>query len=93
MSNGFEIAGSCVSVLGAVWLSIDAFLIRSRIREEEGADQLLEIIKKANAEDVITTKEGKTLKSKEALRSWLAGRTIAWNWASLTLITIGSYSI
>ncbi|HEY6347937.1 MAG TPA: hypothetical protein VI636_00880 [Candidatus Angelobacter sp.] len=89
MSNRWEIAGSCMTVLGAGWLSVEAFLIRNRIREEAGAAELLEIVKKANAEEVLTTKDGRTLKSQEALRLWLAGRTIAWNWVGLGLIAIG----
>lgn len=90
MSNGLEIAGACVTVTGALWLSIDAFLIRNRIRAEAGAEKLLEILKKACAEQTVTDPtSGKPLDSNRDLSLWLAGRTITWNWVALGLITIG----
>lgn len=90
MSNGLEIAGACVTVTGALWLSIDAFLVRNRIRAEAGAERLLEILKRACAEQTVTDpNSGKPLDSNRDLSLWLAGRTITWNWVALGLITIG----
>jgi hypothetical protein len=89
MSNGFEIAGSCVTLFGTVWLSIDAFLIRRHIRSEAGASKLLEILKNSGAGKVLTDTKGKPLDSEEALHLWFATRTIAWNWIALSVIAGG----
>jgi hypothetical protein len=77
---------------GAIWLSVDAFLIRRHIRSEAGSKELLNILKKADAGGggaVTDKKTGKPLDSNKALQLWFARRTVAWNWIALTIITIG----
>jgi hypothetical protein len=89
MSSGLEIAGSCLTFVGGVWLSIDAFLARKHIRSESGASKLLEILKSTGAAELLKDKQGKPLNSEEALRLWFARRTIAWNWIALVIIAVG----
>lgn len=90
MTNCFEIAGSAITFGGAVWLSIDAFLIRKRIRSEAGSQELLNILKNADASKILTDqKTGKPLNSEKSLQQWFATRTIAWNWIALGIIAIG----
>jgi hypothetical protein len=92
MSNCFEIAGSCLTTAGGIWLVVDAILVRRSIRSEEGAAKLFEILKAANAAEVLKSQEGIPLNSKKELRLWFASHTIAWNWVALTLISLGFIS-
>jgi len=89
MSNGFEIAGSCVTFAGAAWLSIDALLIRRHIRVEAGANEFFEILNKAGARGLVKDKSGKPLDSREDLTLWLAGRTVGWTWVGFGLMAFG----
>ena len=58
MSNGFEIAGSAVTLAGAIWLSIDAILARRNIKTEAGANRLQEILTKHGLGRVLLGKPG-----------------------------------
>lgn len=89
MANGFEIAGSCLTATGAIWLLIDALSIRSRIKSEAGATRLREILEKTGAGDVLKDKRGIPLNSEKALRLWFAERSITWNWIALAFISAG----
>jgi hypothetical protein len=89
MHSGFEIAGSCLTLAGSVWLSIDAFLIRRNIRSEEGAARLGEILTSVGLGTVLKNDDGRPLDSRKALRLWFASRTIAWNWMALGLVAAG----
>lgn len=92
MSSYYEIAeivGSSLTVVGGVLLLVDGIRIRQNIRSEEGAVQFLEIMKAANAADVVKDEEGNPLNSKEKIRLWFAAHTAVLNWWALVLIVLG----
>jgi hypothetical protein len=89
MSNGFEIAGSCLNAAGAIWLLVDAVRIRRNIRAEDAATQLREILNGTGAGKILTDKKGNQLDSDKALRLWFSAHTIAWNWVALGIVSLG----
>jgi hypothetical protein len=85
--QGLELAGSILSFLGGLFLSIEAFLVRRRIRMEAGAARLHEILKKTRA--VLEDGSGKPLESEKDLRVWLAERSLLYSWIGFGLMTFG----
>src|SRR5438270_1599234 len=89
LGKSFEIAGSCVTLGGTIWLSVDALRARKRVRSQGGAKTLSEIMKNAGTQGSLKDEHGNSLDSDQALSLWFAKRTVTWNWIALVVMAVG----
>jgi len=82
-----ELGASLLSFFGGLFLSVEAFLVRRRIRMDAGAVRLHEILKKTRA--VLEDGRGKPLESERDFRIWLAERSLLYSWVGFSLMTFG----
>jgi len=84
-----DLVGSVLNFAGGAVLTLDALRVRARIRAEDGAQQLQELLEKSGAGQLLTDKAGRPLNSPARLKLWLSASSLRWAWLGFALMTLG----